>query len=96
MIASDVTPVARVLRETGAGFTFRDRDTADLARVIRDLQESPARGEIGARGLAAVRTRYHWERDAERLEEAVRGVTARAERAVPEPAAALQRVRRAG
>lgn len=66
VISSDVAPVVRVLRETGAGTTFRDRDAADLARILQGLDRPTARA-LGQRGREAVRERYHWERDAEAL-----------------------------
>lgn len=74
IIASDVTPVRRVLGETGAGVTFRDRDSADLTRVLRTFHEDPGRSNMGRAGIQAVRTRYHWEQDAERLHAALRRV----------------------
>lgn len=66
VISSDVTPVKRVLGETRAGVTFRDRDADDLARVLRLLNRSAARVQ-GVNGRQAVRGRYHWELDAEHL-----------------------------
>lgn len=75
VISSDVTPVVRVLGETGAGVTFRDRNAADLARVLRSLDRASARAQ-GARGRQAVRNRYHWERDAEQLVAVMDGVIA--------------------
>ena len=71
VIASDVTPVARVLSETGAGMTFRDRSVDDLARVIRVLYEDTDRSRMGHAGVRAIRARYHFERDAEVLKEVV-------------------------
>jgi glycosyltransferase involved in cell wall biosynthesis len=76
VISSDVTPVKRVLTETGAGVTFRDRDAHDLARVIRSLRADPGLEEMGRRGMEAVRERYNWERDARALGEVVDRVMA--------------------
>jgi glycosyltransferase involved in cell wall biosynthesis len=63
VLSSDVRPVARVLAETGAGVTFRDRDAGDLAQVIERVASDPDRRAMGQRGLEAVRSKYHWERD---------------------------------
>ena len=64
VIASDVRPVRRVLTGTGAGVTFRDRDSSDLARVIQSIYMDPDRLAMGARGISAIRERYNWDRDA--------------------------------
>lgn len=71
VISSDVRPVARVLAETGAGLTFRDRDAADFARVVTHFAADPDRQSMGGRGLEAVRRKYHWERDGEVLRSAL-------------------------
>lgn len=71
VIASDVAPVARVLHETGAGVTFRDRQLGDLTEVIRSLHADPERLKMGDAGVRAVKDRYHWERDALRLNNAI-------------------------
>ena len=82
VIASDVTPVARVLEETGAGMTFKDRNVEDLTRVIRDVGADPGRKRMGDRGLEAIRDRYHFERDAQVLEKVVDQVFGRRTKAV--------------
>jgi glycosyltransferase involved in cell wall biosynthesis len=74
VVASDVKPIKRILDESGAGVTFRDRDPADLARVIRELHADPHRAEMGRRGIEAVRSRYNWDRDAEVLEKVIERV----------------------
>jgi glycosyltransferase involved in cell wall biosynthesis len=75
VISSDVTPVVRVLSETGAGVTFKDRNAGDLARVLRSLDRNTARAQ-GVKGRQSVRSRYHWERDAEHLVAVLDGVIA--------------------
>lgn len=64
VVSSSVGPVERVLRETGAGVTFRDRDAADFARVIERMAADPDRADMGRRGLDAVRRHYNWDREA--------------------------------
>jgi glycosyltransferase involved in cell wall biosynthesis len=67
VIASDVTPVKRVLTETGAGIVFRDRDADNLARAIRSFHADTKRRHMGEMGRDAIRQRYHFERDAQVL-----------------------------
>lgn len=78
VLSSDVSPVKRVLDACGAGLTFRDRDAADLARLITEFHRDPRRSEMGQRGIAAVRDRYNWDRDAKHLESAIERVMAAA------------------
>lgn len=65
VISSDVRPVARILGETRAGVTFRDRDSADLARAIHQVFDDADRARLGENGIEAIRARYHFELDAE-------------------------------
>jgi glycosyltransferase involved in cell wall biosynthesis len=72
VVASDVAPMVRVLRETGAGATFQAGCPDDFARVVTRLLDEPStRREFGERGSRAVRETYNWARDAQRLLEAV-------------------------
>lgn len=76
VISSDVTPVKRLLSETGAGEVFADRDPADLARLMGSLSDATRRSKMGRAGSSAIRNRYHWEQDAERLQQAIVDVVA--------------------
>ena len=72
VLASDATPMVRVLRETGAGVTFRSGSAEDFASVLAGLLDNPrATREMGERGYRAVQATYNWTRDAERLIQAV-------------------------
>ncbi len=72
IVASDARPMLRVLAETGAGLTFRAGDDADFARTVGGLLDDPALARtLGERGRKAAAETYHWERDAERLLEAL-------------------------
>ena len=75
VIASDVTPVSRVLKETGAGLVFADRDADDFARVLQSALNDEDLMRMGKAGMEAVRSTYNWERDVERLEEALKCVS---------------------
>jgi glycosyltransferase involved in cell wall biosynthesis len=77
VVSSGDTPVARVLEESGAGITFRDRDPEDLARVIEQLsRDSASRRAMSAAGVLGIRTRYNWEADAARFVHALEGCLA--------------------
>jgi glycosyltransferase involved in cell wall biosynthesis len=72
VIVSDVPPMRRVIEETGCGLLFRPGDAADLARAIDALAgDTAVARRCGAAGAEAVRSRYHWGIDAERLVAAV-------------------------
>jgi glycosyltransferase involved in cell wall biosynthesis len=72
VLASDAKPMVRVLAETGAGITFRGGDSRDFAVALTRLLDQPeARARMGELGSKAVRERYCWAQDAERLLEAM-------------------------
>lgn len=72
VIASDVPPMLRVLRETGAGLSFRSGDAADLAEKIELLADDPdARERRADGGRRAVKDSYNWDVDGRRLLAAV-------------------------
>jgi glycosyltransferase involved in cell wall biosynthesis len=72
VVTSDAAPFARIVRETGSGVAFRSHDASSLADSIRLLFDRSRRDAYGAAGLAAVRSRYHWEYDAQALLDALR------------------------
>ena len=68
VLASDAPPMVRILHETGAGSVFRGGDPRDLAAVARGLlADRQRRWRMGEAGRRAVRERYSWAHDAERL-----------------------------
>lgn len=69
VVASDAEPVERVLRETGAGLVFADRDVDALEDTLVRLHEAGARGrsKMGRAGREAVREEYNWDLDSARL-----------------------------
>jgi glycosyltransferase involved in cell wall biosynthesis len=71
VITSSAVPSARVVRQTGGGLVFPSGDAAALADAIARLASADARRQLAARGLRAIRERYHWERDADALLRAV-------------------------
>lgn len=74
VLTSDAKPAARVVRETGAGVVFLDRDPNDCAAAIRKLASAEFRARCGAAGRRAVAERFHWELDARRMRTAIERV----------------------
>jgi glycosyltransferase involved in cell wall biosynthesis len=72
IVTSDARPAARIIRETGAGLVYRHPDAAALARAIATLADPEVRHACARYGQDAVRETYHWERDVERLLDALR------------------------
>jgi glycosyltransferase involved in cell wall biosynthesis len=61
VVVSDVAPMARVVRQTGAGEVFRSGDAAELAAVVgRFATDAEGRSRASAAGARAVRDRYSW------------------------------------
>ena len=67
VVTSDAAPPARIVRSTGAGVVFRDRDADDLARALERLRDPERRKACGMAGRAAIASVYHWEKDAAAL-----------------------------
>jgi glycosyltransferase involved in cell wall biosynthesis len=74
VVTSDAGPAARVVRETGCGLVYRDRDAHALAGALHALADASKRRTYGAAGREAVGTQYNWHADSERLISAVRDV----------------------
>jgi glycosyltransferase involved in cell wall biosynthesis len=71
VLTSNARPAARVVRETGCGEVFRDRDIEDLVGAMERLRDGGRRALAGDAGRRAIATRYNWETDALRLTTAV-------------------------
>jgi glycosyltransferase involved in cell wall biosynthesis len=67
VITSDTVPAARIVTTTQSGLCFADRNPVDLAAKIEQLRAAEPRRHMAERGRYAVRTAYHWERDADRM-----------------------------
>jgi glycosyltransferase involved in cell wall biosynthesis len=61
VISSDCRSLEKLVRETGCGVIFHDRDGRDLASKILFLFRNPGTSEeLGRKGKNAVITRYNW------------------------------------
>jgi glycosyltransferase involved in cell wall biosynthesis len=68
VIAPDFPAWRALMDETGAGVTVTPTDPAAIADAITTLLRDPVRAaEMGRRGRQAVRERYNWEAESERL-----------------------------
>lgn len=68
VLCSDSPPLARLVRETGAGLTFVSGSDTDLAEKIRLLTDDrETRFQLGANGRRAVQKRYNWSVDGARF-----------------------------
>lgn len=76
VISSDAKPAKRVVEETGCGRWFVGGDAESLTNVLEDLWRSGRWAEHGLKGREAIRNRFNWEQDVERLLEAFRNTVA--------------------
>jgi glycosyltransferase involved in cell wall biosynthesis len=61
VVASDCSPMKRIIQETNCGLTFRSGDSHDLECAVRKLLvDSRLRQEAGSNGRRAVLNRYNW------------------------------------
>lgn len=67
VVVSSCLPLARIVRETGAGLVFEAGNAADLARCLLALRPAELRTEMAAAGQKAVAGPYAWSTDASRL-----------------------------
>ena len=77
VIVSSMPPARRIVRETGAGLAFDDRDPASLASLLERFPSGPELDAMGAAGRRAVLERYNWDEDGGRLVTALEQVVAR-------------------
>jgi glycosyltransferase involved in cell wall biosynthesis len=78
VIVSDCPPLARVIRDAGAGLVFRHDDPAELASKILELYgDESRRGEMARAGRRAFLDRYNWDRTSGELVELYRRLAAR-------------------
>jgi glycosyltransferase involved in cell wall biosynthesis len=80
VVTSDARPAARIIHETGAGLVYRHPEAADLERAIVELTNPEVRRACARRGQLAVRERFNWERDTDRLLNALQHVVQGASR----------------
>lgn len=74
VLSSDVTPVRRILEETGAGVVYKDTSPEDFCEKAVILASSPDRArQMGEMGEKAVKAKYNWDADFSRLISVIEG-----------------------
>jgi glycosyltransferase involved in cell wall biosynthesis len=68
IIASDCTPIKRIIEETNTGIIFRNKDSQDFAEAFRRIHEKQdIKSGIKERGKEWVEKKYNWINDSETL-----------------------------
>lgn len=68
VLSSNVPPIHRIVEETGCGLTYRDTSPMDFCDRVLELSLSPGLLEkMGAMGKAAVKAKYNWNVDFDRM-----------------------------
>jgi len=66
VIASDCTPISRIIKEGNCGYIYRDDQPGKLAEIIKNLD--PKRDKnLGINGKTLVKEKYTWEKESARL-----------------------------
>ena len=63
VLATEVIPIARILRETDSGLVCKDLDPIDISEKMAVLRDARARTIMGRNGRVAVENKYKWEND---------------------------------
>ena len=67
VLASDVTPMKRIVTDTQCGLIYKDDDPDDCCAQLKRLMDPTLRERLGREGERAVVEKYNWDVDAERL-----------------------------
>lgn len=76
VLATNIVPIERIVKETQCGVVFPDGDAIACADCLRELCDPRRREELGAAGAEAVRRKYNWETDEARMRSALDAVFA--------------------
>ncbi|MDF0752165.1 glycosyltransferase family 4 protein [Marinobacter sp. 71-i] len=71
VLATEVIPIARILRETDSGLVCKDLDPIDIAKKMALLRDPQRRTILGKNGQAAIKLKYNWDNDAKALTAAI-------------------------
>ncbi|MBW3196526.1 glycosyltransferase family 4 protein [Marinobacter nauticus] len=74
VLATEVTPINRIINETKSGLVCRDLDIRDIAEKLQTLRCPELRSTLGNNGVNAVRAKYNWANDEQRLHAAVNSI----------------------
>lgn len=79
VLCSDARPAARIINETGTGYSYDYDSASELADAIHRISDYDVRVQLALTGPVAIRSKYCWERDEERLLNAVMTLASRRE-----------------
>lgn len=71
VLATEVVPIARILRNYSCGLVCRDGDVEDVSKKLLALRCPDLRAELGKNGYNAVKSYYNWENDSKVLVKAL-------------------------
>ena len=70
ILATDVVPIQRIIKDTDAGIVVGADEPEDIAYAVRKLYDDPRLAEtLGQNGRCAVENQYNWSRDAAWLQD---------------------------
>lgn len=67
VLVSDVTPMKRIVQETGSGLIYKDYDKEAFVSQLIKLQDRELRFKLGQNGVKAVQEYYNWDNDSARM-----------------------------
>lgn len=67
VVTSSLSPVKRIVENTGCGKSFESGSSKDLAKVLLSVANSPKVDEMGQKGMSAVMSEFNWRVDAKKL-----------------------------
>lgn len=77
VLVSNIKAVASIVQDVGCGAVFRDRDPADFARCLKEMQPADVRERMGRNGRQAIERRYNWKIEGADLVRCIEQVRAR-------------------
>lgn len=74
VLATEVIPIERILRETNSGLVCKDLDPLDIAKKLALLCDPQKRTILGKNGRSAIESKYNWGNDEKILIEAIANI----------------------
>lgn len=67
VLATEVIPIARIIREQECGLICKDQDVEDIAGKMIKLRDPQVREHLGENGALAIKNKYNWGVDENKL-----------------------------
>ncbi|QCF26285.1 glycosyltransferase family 4 protein [Hydrocarboniclastica marina] len=71
VLATEVVPIARIIRESDCGVVCRDQNVDDVAANLLQLRDPDLRQKLGQNGNRSIQETYNWENDEAKLREVI-------------------------